>query len=269
MPTLVIQAKPTRKGRRYFEDLGNDVRLEMVLIEGGQFMMGSPEQEEGHQSTESPQQSVNVPTFFMGRYPITQKQWRALLQNSSTDLDPNPSSHKNKDDHPVEQVSWDDASEYCSLLSAKTDRQYRLPSEAEWEYACRAGTTTPFYLGETLTDQVANFNASSVYGKGESGEYKEATTSINEFDAPNEWGLCDMHGNVLEWCADHWHENYDGAPTDGSPWVKPESRHRVLRGGSWLGDPAYCRSASRINATRGARDDYIGFRVVCVVRGTP
>jgi formylglycine-generating enzyme required for sulfatase activity len=171
----------------------------------------------------------------------------------------------------VENVSWDDAQEFCRRLSVKSGREYRLPSEAEWEYACRAGTTTPFHFGETLDAEIANYNADSpfvgspVYGDGKKGEYRKETTEVGIFPA-NEWGLQDMHGNVWEWCEDDWHNSYEGAPTDGSAWLK-ENRtetNRLLRGGSWYDVPRNCRSAIRLNGSRDFRNYYLGFRVLCV-----
>ncbi|MBR8839317.1 MAG: SUMF1/EgtB/PvdO family nonheme iron enzyme [Stigonema ocellatum SAG 48.90 = DSM 106950] len=274
----------------YTEQLGDSITLEMVAIPGGKFMMGSPEGE-GYDS-EKPQHEVTVQPFFMGKYPVTQAQWRviAALPRVNRDLDPDPSRFKG-DNRPVESVSWYDAVEFCARLSRKTGREYRLPSEAEWEYACRAGTTTPFHFGETITDKLANYHANVTFADEPKGEYREQTTPVGNFP-PNAFGLYDMHGNILEWCADAWHENYQGAPVDGSEWsdndnqkeegigtrisnlwnrirgnpeiAKNENDYRLLRGGSWDHNPENCRSAFR---NRNAPDDvvaYIGFRVVCV-----
>ena len=125
----------------------------------------------------------------------------------------------------MEQVSWDEAVEFCDRLSRHAqERQYRLPSEAEWEYACRAGTTSPFYCGETITTDIANYNGDSIYGRGVKGKSPGGTTPVDQFKMANPWGLCDMHGNVLEWCSDHWHDNYEGAPKDGSAWLSNNKR---------------------------------------------
>ncbi|MDB9505517.1 formylglycine-generating enzyme family protein, partial [Microcystis aeruginosa CS-338/01] len=166
-------------------------------------------------------------------------------------------------DRPVEQVNWYDAIEFCARLSKLTGREYRLPSEAEWEYACRAGTTTPFYFGETITGELANYNAYNSYAEEPDGEYRKQTTPVGQFP-PNAFGLHDMHGNVWEWCADTWHGNYDGAPTDGSAWIENGDDNRSpLRGGSWFNDPYFCRSAFRYYSGRRVYYYYFGFRVVC------
>jgi formylglycine-generating enzyme required for sulfatase activity len=159
-------------------------------------------------------------------------------------------------------VSWDDAVEFCQKVIAKTGRDYRLPSEAEWEYACRAGTTTPYYFGETITTDLANYNGNHTYGNEPKGKYQRETTDVGIF-RPNAFGLYDMHGNVWEWCADYWHDNYDGAPTDGSAWISGgDSNSRLLRGGRWSSYPGYCRSAIRSSNSPDGRSFYIGFRIV-------
>lgn len=233
--------------------------------------MGSPEDEleRASDGRESPQHLVTVPTFFMGRYLVTQAQWQVVSQLPSInqDLKPNPSNFKG-DLNPVEQVSWYDAVEFCDRLTQHTGRPYRLPSEAEWEYACRAGTTTPFFCGETLTTDIANYNGRETYGRGVVGEYRGKTTPVDQFQLANPWGLSDMHGNVSEWCLDHWHKNYDGAPTDGSAWLsKDENIRRVYRGGSWVSYPRYCRSAYRPCNLPDYRNNSLGFRVVIVPLG--
>jgi formylglycine-generating enzyme required for sulfatase activity len=265
--------KISRKRYRaqYFtEDLGNGITLEMVAIPRGTFMMGAPENEKGSEYTERPQHPVTVQPFFMGRYPVTQAQWRAVaaLPQVNKELDPNPSAFKG-DDRPVERISWYDALEFCARLNFRINftagRDYRLPSEAEWEYACRAGTTTPFYFGETITTDLANYCGNYTYGNAPQGEYRDQTTTVGSFP-PNAFGLYDMHGNVLEWCADTWHNIYQGAPKDGSAWINDNDNLIVLRGGSWYDDPGSCRSASRyVNhwAERVNFNNVIGFRVVC------
>jgi formylglycine-generating enzyme required for sulfatase activity len=266
----------------FIEELGNGITLEMVLLRRGSFIMGAPETEEGSSDWERPQHEVTVPTFFMSKYPVTQAHWRAVaaLPQVNRELKSNPSRFKG-DNRPVEQVSWYDAIEFCQRLTSHTKRQYRLPSEAEWEYACRAGTTTPFHFGETITTDVANYDGtddkankwSGSYGWGPKGINRQETTEVGSFGVANAFGLYDMHGNVWEWCLDDWHDNYEGAPTNGSPWFNDDNDNfsqkqgiAVLRGGSWLYNPVLCRSASRYNGNRAERDlifRNIGFRVVC------
>ena len=268
------QIKKESKQSQYFsEDLGNDITLEMVAIPGGTFTMGTEDEEierlvkkfnwDGFRS-ERPQHRVTVSSFYMGRYPITQSQWKAIAATAKIDIDlkTNPSNFKGNE-LPVERVNWYQATEFCKRLSRETKQEYRLPSEAEWEYACRAGTTTPFYFGETITGELANYNASETYAEEAKGEYRKKTTPVGQFP-PNAFGLYDMHGNVWEWCADTWHDNYDGAPRDGSVWIKNGDDNRSpLRGGSWFVYPAYCRSAYRDNFDRRDSYDVDGFRVVC------
>jgi formylglycine-generating enzyme required for sulfatase activity len=237
------------------ENIGNGVSLEMVKIPGGRFLMGSPETEAKRDDDEGPQHYVNVPEFFMGKYPVTQAQWQAVMGN-------NPSYFKGKN-RPVEKVSWNEATKFCQKLSKKTGRDYRLPSEAEWEYACRAGTKTPFYFGETITPELVNYNGNYTYSNGPEGKYRKETTDVGNFP-PNSFGLYDMHGNVSEWCQDVWHSNYDGAPVDGSAWVNGgNSSRRVRRGGSWFDYPRWCRSANRgLYDSVESVIDIFGFRLV-------
>jgi len=264
MSQLILQRQ--RHQARYFTaDLGNGVGLDMVLILPGEFLMGSPENELERRDSEGPQHRVTVPMFFMGRYPVTQAQWRAISnpKGSKRKLNPNPSNFKGEN-RPVEGVSWEDAVEFCDRLSRLTNRIYRLPSEAEWEYACRAGTTTPFHFGEIISTDVANYDGNYVYGRGSKGEYRQETTPVDSFGVANAFGLSDMHGNVWEWCEDSWHTDYKGAPSDGSAWVdQKKGDSRIRRGGSWLGLPRYCRSACRSCSSPDSRDDDVGFRVVC------
>ena len=240
--------------------------LHMVLIPGGTFVMGSSSDEPERTEAERPQHQVTVPSFMMGRYPVTQAQWRAVaaMPQEQRSLDPDPSRFKG-DNHPVEQVSWYEAVEFCDRLSTRTKRPYRLPTEAEWEYACRAGTTTPFHFGDRIATDVANYDGDYAYGDGKKGKNRRATTPVDLLDNANALGLSDMHGNVYEWCQDHWHMNYEGALTDGSAWsTDNEEAGRVLRGGSWIDGPRNCRSACRYNGSPGYRFSYNGFRVSCV-----
>lgn len=226
------------------EELGNGIKIELVAIPGGLFMMGS-HKTEGYEE-EFPLHEVTIHSFYLGKYPVTQAQWRAIasLPKVERELDPNTSYFKG-DSLPVERVAWLDATEFCQRLSRETGRQYRLPSEAEWEYACRARAVTPFHFGETITSKLANYDASITFAYEPLGEYRAKTLSVGSF-LPNAFGLYDMHGNVREWCADAWHDNYEGAPSDGRVWQDTNgNQYRVLRGGSWIDIPQYCRCAFR------------------------
>jgi formylglycine-generating enzyme required for sulfatase activity len=267
-----------RQVQGFHEPLADGLALPLLWIPPGRFWMGSPESEAERRDRESPQHLVQLTGFFQGQTPITQAQWCAVAQWEPREgerwgkaLSPNPSffvadalvdrerssaTPTTEDDRrPVEQVSWDDAREFCSRLSQRTGRHYTLPSEAQWEYACRAGTSTPFAFGETITPELANY-------KG----VREQTTPVGMFPA-NAWGLQDMHGNVWEWCLDHWHESYEGAPEDGSAWLAQEGGSRLLRGGSWSLDPGYCRSAYRLHRGPVAAYSDVGCRVVCLPQG--
>jgi formylglycine-generating enzyme required for sulfatase activity len=254
------------KDKCYTEDLGDGVELTLMLIPAGEFLMGAPDDEPESGNDERPQHRVSVPQFLVGRYSVTQAQWRVVAgyPQEAQELNPDPSDFKG-DDRPVENVSWDDAQEFCRRLSTKSGKTYCLPSEAQWEYACRAGTTTPFHYGEIITPELANYDGNHTYNDSPEGEYRESTSEVGLFSA-NDWGLHDMHGNVWEWCEDGWHDDYEGAPKDGSAWVESdrESSNRLLRGGSWYNNPEYCRSACRNNFTRDNCDLNIGFRVSCV-----
>ena len=249
----------------FLEPLGDGIPpLEMVAIPGGKFLMGSPPDEPERYEDEGPQHEVTVAAFFLGKYPVTQVQWRFVvtLPQVARELNTDPSGFKG-DTRPVERVSWQDAVEFCQRLARYTGRDYRLPGEAEWEYACRAGTTTPFYFGETLSTDLANYNGNYTYGEGKKGEYRQETTSVDEFP-PNAWGLWDMHGNVWEWCGDDWHENYKVAPNNSTIWLFSEKiAKKIIRGGSWYDLPWDCRSAIRDRDDTGSSDNGLGFRVAC------
>ena len=252
-----------RQAEFFVEDLGNGVILEMVSIPSGNFMMGSPKNEGN--ADEKPQHPVGISPFYMGKYPITQAQWKvvAALPKIKIDLNPDPSNFKGVN-RPVEKVNWHEAQEFCQRLSKKTGKTYRLPSEAEWEYACRAGTTTPFHFGETITVDLANYDGIYTYASAPKVTYRQQTTDVGSFP-PNAFGLYDMHGNVWEWCADPWHDNYNGAPSDGRVWESGgNDRYRLLRGGSWSRNLWYCRSALRYRNESGSRFRYYGFRVVAL-----
>ena len=254
----------------FTEDLRNGIKLEMIVIPGGTFMMGSPEGEGN--DDEKPQHQVTVQPFYMGKYPITQEQYRQLMNI-------NPSYFKDgeaTERRPVEQVSRNDAVEFCQRLSKLSGKEYRLPTEAEWEYACRSVFShqssvisedltleawnkqyyQPFNFGKTISAELANY-----------GENIGETTEVGKYP-PNAFGLYDMHGNVWEWCQDDWSSNYKEAPNNGNVWLSEKSSTKILRGGSWGSHPDDCRSAIRGYDTRDAHYDGLGFRVVCVVPRT-
>jgi formylglycine-generating enzyme required for sulfatase activity/CHAT domain-containing protein len=250
--------------------------LTLVEIPAGTFQMGSPPDEPERSADEGPQHEVSLQSFFISQTPITQAQWRQVAQWSEQpgehwgrELKPNPSHFSDQpasDQRPVERVSWHDAMEFCNRLSQRTGRHYTLPSEAQWEYACRAGSKTPFAFGETFTAQLANYNGNYTYANSPEGASREQTTPVGMFPA-NAWGLQDMHGNVWEWCLDHWHESYEGAPEDGRAWLSEEGGGRLLRGGSWSSNPWNCRSADRILSVPVGAFNFFGFRVVCLPQG--
>jgi hypothetical protein len=235
----------------YFREIINGVDFELVKIPAGSFEIGS------NDDRENPNHHITVPEFFMGKYPVTQAQWEAIanLKEKKRKLDPDLSQFKGAD-RPIENILWEDAVEFCGRLSDHTGRLYRLPSEAEWEYACRAGTTTPYHFGETLDRSLANYEQ----------KYKK-TTTVGKFPG-NPWGLFDCHGNVWEWCADVWHPNYNDAPMDGSPRITgANTAYHSGRGGSWAIPEVFARSASRYDLTRASHFGDRGFRLVLSVVG--
>ncbi len=279
VPELAI-ARQRGQAWQFIERLPESVALKkwwQFLLESSSW--GRQRMSSERIDSEDPQHRVTVPEFYLGKYPVTQAQWRVVagFPEIERELNPDPANFKG-DERPVEQVSWEEAVEFCARLSEFTRREYRLPSEAEWEYACRAGTTTPFHYGETIITDLANYRGTDLkyegktypgfYGAGPRGEYREQTTAVGSFPA-NAFGLYDMHGNVWEWCLDHWHGNYEGAPPDGSAWLSEEkSSERLLRGGSWCSVPRSCRSAVRNVFAPGDRLNGSGFRVVCVAART-
>jgi formylglycine-generating enzyme required for sulfatase activity len=259
-----ITSRQHHQAQFFRENLGGGAILDMVAIPGGRFVMGSPNTEARLSNYEGPQRTVNISPFFMGKYPVTQAQYQALMGN-------NPSHFKGffkSKQLPVEQVSWDEAVKFCRKLSEKTGKTYRLPAEAEWEYACRAGTTTPFCFGETITPDLVNYDGNYPYGAAPKGLYRKQTTDVGSFP-PNAFGLYDMHGNVWEWCSDRWHDNYNGAPTDGSSWETGNDNNRVQRGGSWNGNAVVCRAARRYCVSADLRCWGRGFRVAVASVSSP
>ena len=297
MRKLIIREQK-QQAQYYSEDLGNGIELDMTFIPEGSFLMGTPEPEisrlcqeydEDYFRAEGSQHWVQVSALFMGKYPVTQSQWRMIADDNSLkvdiNLDSDPSSFKEPYQgqdrwiRPVEKISWHAAKEFCARLRKKTNRNYRLPTEAEWEYACRAETTTAFHFGKTIKTDLANYRGkdrtdskgkviSGNYGNGPKGIAREETTPVGYFKVANAFGLYDMHGNVWEWCEDDWHEDYEGAPTDGSAWVSNKSEERIVRGGSWYNPPIYCRSAYRGYYSPDDGLSRFGLRVVCAVPRT-
>jgi formylglycine-generating enzyme required for sulfatase activity len=278
----------TQTVQGYRERLSDELGLEIMQIPAGAVWMGSPDTELERQDREGPQHEVILSTFFMGKYPITQLQWRFVAELPPVNLRLNPDPARFEGDmHPVEEIAWFEAVEFCDRLSLHTGRPYRLPTEAEWEYACRAspiqtsgtpgsgevrsaGTTTPFHFGETITTDLANYNGADAqhgaYGHGPRGENRQTTTPVDHFGIANAFGLCDMHGNVWEWCQDPWRPTYGDGPSKRKTKAAPQpeqSTHRVARGGAWYTTPQRCRSASRIHFEAESRHPDLGFRVVC------
>lgn len=285
--------------------------IRMIYIPEGEFYMGTPDEEikrlcakykADYFEREKPQHLVKVPSFYLSQTPITQAQWKAIASREDLkverDLELDPSYSKGEN-LPVEQVSWEKAVEFCQRLSKLTRKAYQLPSEAQWEYACRAapiqtevnstqtqadGTSAlestppkvdepirewnekyhqPFHFGETLTSEIANYYGSETFADEPKGKDRGGTTPVGQFP-PNAFGLYDMHGNVWEWCEDDYHSSYEGAPIDGSAWKKDSKNStKILRGGSWLYFPRYCRSADRNTYGRGNRNYSYGIRVMC------
>jgi formylglycine-generating enzyme required for sulfatase activity len=250
-----------------------EIDMKLVLIPAGKFLMGSPKEEKDHEPAEEPQHEVQVQAFYLGAYEVTQGQYRLLMGNNPSFFSRTGKASEelqafNTDDFPVEQVSWHEAQEFCKRLSAlskerKAGRVYRLPTEAEWEYACRAGTTTPFYTGETLTTDQANFTTFDfdlTQPGGVRGFRLERTATVGSYP-PNPWGLYDMQGNVKEWCQDSWMVNYskDGRPVS---WFRD---NRVVRGGGLDSELWACRSAKRGPGRPDARHYSTGFRVACSI----
>lgn len=218
--------------------------------------MGSSDFDIEKRENETPQHKVNLQSFFLGKFPVTQAQWFAIMKNL-----PNISKHFRGDNLPVVNVWLEKAIEFCAELSDLTGKKFRLPSESEWEYACRAGKNTPFSFGETITTDLANFNGEQPFGNIPKSKFRKHLTSVGNF-APNDFGLYDMHGNIWEWCVDIWHENYLGAPNDGSAWLNVgDQSYCVQRGGSWIDRASNCRSAFRVGDIAHNNENIVGLRV--------
>jgi formylglycine-generating enzyme required for sulfatase activity len=247
------------------------VTLTLVTVSGGTFLFGFPPTELGYEASQPSQTIATVDSFWMSVYPITQRQWQAVAQlpEVSLPLAPKPAYFKGDGDCPVEQVTWAEAVEFCDRLSRFVDAEapsFRLPNEAEWEYACRANTTTPFHTGATLTTDLANYNGTQPYRQEPVGEWRGTTVAVVSLGYANGFGLYDMHGNVLEWCAP-W-TGMEAATLDslgGSQSPADAERSdgwKVVRGGSWQSPPQHCRSAYRTGLVSQTRRRDVGFRIV-------
>jgi formylglycine-generating enzyme required for sulfatase activity len=280
--------KRERKENHYFEEtLAKGIFLPMVYIPAGKFWMGTEDEEIERLSEkyaeqiknigvnwfqwERPRHEVTLSPFCLGQFLITQEQWKIVASSARIDLElPLDPSYVKGDKNPVECVTWFMAVEFCKRLSQLTGKVYRLPSEAEWEYGCRAATQTPFHYGETITNALANYDGNYIYAEETKEIYRQKTTAVEQFP-PNAFGLHDTHGNLWEWCEDDWHGNYQGSPDDGGAWIDDNDNRyqnlKCLRGGSGFDDPDVCRSANRNRNYPGDVNDDIGFRVVCSAAG--
>jgi formylglycine-generating enzyme required for sulfatase activity len=233
---------------------------EMVVVPAGSFTMGSPASEAERLDSEGPQHSVTIAKpFAVGRFAVTFDEWDACVADGGCN-GYKPADRWGRGRQPVIYVSWDHAKTYAAWLSRKTSKPYRLLSEAEREYAARAGTTTPFWWGASISTSQANYDGNYTYGSGSKGEFRAKTVPVDTFQ-PNAWGLYQMHGNVYDWVEDCYLDSYAGAPTDGSAWVSGDCSRRVLRGGSWNINPGYLRAAYRNWYSSGYRDSNVGFRL--------
>jgi formylglycine-generating enzyme required for sulfatase activity len=240
------------RARRWSEPLAGGHPLELIEVPGGSLRMGTL-RGQGY-ADEQPQHFVQVAGFWMGKFPVTEGQWQAVMGR-----------HRGRfsaADGPVDTISWDDALKFCERLSQKTGQRYGLPSEAQWEYACRAGSQMAFSFGPVLTSDLANYNGEFAFQNGPRGVYRHKTAPAGEF-LPNAFGLLEMHGTLWEWCADAWHDDYSGAPADGSAWQGgPRTEFRAARGGCWHDIPEVCRSAARLRVKASEGDEFMGLRVV-------
>ena len=265
------EAAKTKAAPKPGEIITNSLGMSFAWIPPGSFMMGSPKSEADRSNDETQHQVTLTKGFYMGVHPVTQEQWQAVMGNNPSHFKAGNeqvswlmrwfkqgSQKKPEENLPVEQVSWEDCQEFLKRLRDQDKKPYRLPTEAEWEYACRAGTTTPFYFGPTISTDQANYDGNYTYGSGKKGVYREKTTPVGTFPK-NAWGLHDMHGNVWEWCQDWYGDYTTSAVVD--PQGPNSGESRVLRGGSWFNYPDYCRAAFRYWHEPGFRYKLIGLRV--------
>ncbi len=280
-----VTERMTARARQFIEELASDIPLFMVEIPGGEFLMGTSDEDatkvreeykrygwpDDWVDREIPQHKVSLSPFYIGKFQITQDQWRIVAgwPKIERDLDLDPSHFKDKKDsgsRPVEQINWHEAEEFCARLAKRTGRAYRLPTEAEWEYACRAGTTTPFAFGETITPEFVNYDGNYPYSKAEKGLDRSETIPVGSLGVANAFGLFDMHGNVWEWCGD-WYGPYS-RNDQIDPTGPDKGTTRGLRGGSWFNYSINCRSAYRNFYVPDDRPYNIGLRVVVSVART-
>jgi formylglycine-generating enzyme required for sulfatase activity len=265
------------RGQQAGKEIGNSIGMKLVLIPAGKFVMGSPANEIERQSGEEQHEVAITRPFYLGVHTVTQGQYQKMMGKNPSFFQPGKGGSS---DHPVEQARWGDARDFCARLSAlpeeeKAGRTYRLPSEAEWEYACRAGTTMPFNTGDALSSKQANFNGNFSYGGADKGPFLRKTAKVGSYP-PNAWGLYDMHGNVMQWCND-W---YDPDYYKKSPKENPKGPEKgvmptgfdhnffvVVRGGCWLDEGRACRSARRFRLQQSEPYRWTGFRVACDVAG--
>jgi formylglycine-generating enzyme required for sulfatase activity len=239
-----------------FKDIDAPWCPEMVVIPSGSFLMGSPDR--GHLHSRPQHQVTIARAFALGRFPLTFEEYDHFCSETGREKPDDEAWGRGR--RPAINVTFDDARDYSEWLAEVTEQLYRLPSEAEWEYACRAGTTTPFWTGVTISTDQANYDGRQTYGRGVKGPFRGLPMPVNTFP-PNPWDLHDMHGNVWEWCEDRWTIDYRGAPTDGSARVHPTDYRRVYRGGSWHDFPWVLVSANRVGGRTDARLITVGFRV--------
>jgi formylglycine-generating enzyme required for sulfatase activity len=234
---------------------------EMIVVPAGQFTMGSPVSEPVRRENEGPQHVVALSRpFAVGRFALTFDEWDACTADGGCN-GYKPSDHDwGRGKRPAINVSWNDANAYLAWLSKKTGKRYRLLSEAEREYVTRAGTTTPFWWGSSISTSQANYNGNHTYADGAKGEYRLHTLPVDSFE-PNPWGLYQVHGNVWEWVEDCWHTSYQGAPTNGSAWTSGDCKFRTVRGGAWNTHPLSLRAAGRYDNEPVDRGNDLGFRL--------